>query len=190
MAFDPVHDGRPTFLACLRAQCSPGTPQGPIPPAHLSEARELASAAAILLALLDPGLGLASVGSDDLHDVAARVCSITGAHDAVVADADFVLVAAEKQTGVARQARRGTALMPELGATVIYCSASVPRIVVRLTGPGIDGSKSASLGIAADELDARAAANASPPAGIDVLVVDGDSVLALPRSTAVARAGS
>jgi alpha-D-ribose 1-methylphosphonate 5-triphosphate synthase subunit PhnH len=187
MAWDRVHDSREAFLTCLRAQCAPGVRFGPLPRAGVAPAPDLDAAAAVLLALLDPSLTLADAGGPEAAAVVRAVSDATGAGPSPIADADFVLVArgaGRLSEPVAAAARRGTAAAPETGATIVYC---VPhsRTPALLAGPGIDGTARAEIPLDRREIAALAAANASPPAGVDAFVVVGTSILALPRSTAV-----
>jgi alpha-D-ribose 1-methylphosphonate 5-triphosphate synthase subunit PhnH len=186
-AWDPVPGGREAFLACLWAQCAPGRVHGPLPAAGVSRDPDLDAAAAVLLALLDPGLTLAHAGDPNAGSVAGEVRSITGAGDAPVTEADFVLVvggADQLVEPVAASARRGTAADPEHGATIVYC---VPQRRTRalVAGPGIDGTAWADIPLDRRELAALTVANSAPPAGVDAFLVVAGSVLALPRSTAV-----
>jgi alpha-D-ribose 1-methylphosphonate 5-triphosphate synthase subunit PhnH len=186
--FDQVHDAREVFLACLWAQCAPGTPSAPIAVPRLATG-EVDTAAAVLVSLLDPGLGLAAVGSDEVADVARRVREITSAHAATVAAADFVLVAGGATSTAVGDARRGSALEPERGATLVVCADPGVHTEVVLRGPGLAAATPLVLPLAPDVIDARAAANVSPPAGVDLFVVRGRSVIALPRSTEILRTG-
>ena len=186
MIWDTVHDSREAFLTCLRAQCAPGFPQGSLPPAGISDDPNLDGASAILLALLDPGLGLCVVGDEpELSSVDARLRHGTGAVAAELADADFVLVGAGAPVGLVEQARRGSALAPERGATVVYC-APAPARDVELSGPGVDGTVRVPVPLAGADLAALAAANADPPRGVAVFILTArDQVLAIPRSATI-----
>lgn len=80
--------------------------------------------------------------------------------------------------------RCGSALYPDDGATLV---AAVPHgrgQRVRLSGPGIDGTMEAVLGIAPAFWAMRAALCAYPE-GFDMLLVDGRAVVGIPRSTQV-----
>jgi alpha-D-ribose 1-methylphosphonate 5-triphosphate synthase subunit PhnH len=158
-----------------------------VPAAGVARDPDLDAAAAVLLALLDPGLTLAHAGDPRAGAVAREVRSITRAGEAPVAEADFVLVvggADELAAPVAASARRGTAADPEHGATIVYC---VPRQRTRalVAGPGIDGTAWADIPLDRRELAALSTANSAPPAGVDAFLVVAGSILALPRSTAV-----
>lgn len=186
MIWDPVHDSREAFLTCLRAQCAPGIPQGPLPPAGFSTDPNLDGASAILLALLDPGLGLCVAGDDpELASVGARLRHDTGAVPAELPDADFVLVGAGAPAGLVAQARRGSPLAPERGATVVYGVPARAR-EVELSGPGVDGLLRVPVALADADLDAIGSANADLPRGVDVFIVSAqDQVVAIPRSVTI-----
>lgn len=189
MIWDTVHDSREAFLACLRAQCSPGVAVGPLPPAGVSADPFLDGAAAILLSLLDPGLGLCVVGDGpELDAVGERLRHRTGSSAAPIADADFVLVGAGAPSGLVARARRGSVLAPEQGATVVFCApATVCR--VELDGPGIDGTIRVSVPLDDADLAAIVAANAERLCGVDVFVLTApDRVLAIPRSVTIGTA--
>lgn len=181
MSWDPIHDSRTTFLACLRAVCRPGSQQGPVPAAGLAEDPVLDTAAAVLLALLDDGLGLAALGAR-AESVASLLRQQTGATAAALDSADFVLVG-DGMAGAATRARTGGAATPELGATLVYCATA--STAVELSGPGLQHPVHVPLGISGDELVALRTANAAPPAGVDIFIAGARVVTALPRSTNV-----
>jgi alpha-D-ribose 1-methylphosphonate 5-triphosphate synthase subunit PhnH len=56
---------------------------------------------------------------------------------------------------------------------------------VELTGPGVDGKASLSVGLPRSELDAIAAAQSDYPRGIDAVFAAGDAVAAIPRSATI-----
>lgn len=183
MRWDPVHDGRTAFLACMYAVCSPGTP---IELAHVpavSGRAELDSAAAVLLALLDRGLTLAVSGDDTTHEVAARVIAETGAAPGQFGDADWVLVEGAAAEAIAR-ARRGSSLAPQTGATLVIAAASEPQ-PMSITGPGVADRASVAVPLDALAVHAFTAANSSPPCGVDLLITTANCVIGLPRSVAI-----
>lgn len=80
--------------------------------------------------------------------------------------------------------RCGSALYPDDGATLV---ANVRHGVgqrVRLSGPGVDGTLELTLGISPGFWAMRAMLCAYPE-GFDMLLVDGRSVIGIPRSTLV-----
>ena len=183
MTWNPVHDSRDAFLSCMQALCTPGTSVAlPVRPS-VTSAGELDSAAAVLLALLDRGLALAVTGSRAAHEVGTLVTWHTGATSCDVEHADWVLVDGPPVDAISR-ARRGTPLTPESGATLVI-TATGGALPVDLTGPGIAGTRTTDLALDTMAVHALSAANAAPPCGIDVLIVDAGQVVALPRSVAL-----
>ena len=80
--------------------------------------------------------------------------------------------------------RCGSALYPDDGATIVaqVTHGSGPRL--RLTGPGIGGSRDITLAIPPAFWAWRAELCAYPE-GFDLLLVDGHQVIGIPRSTHV-----
>jgi alpha-D-ribose 1-methylphosphonate 5-triphosphate synthase subunit PhnH len=84
--------------------------------------------------------------------------------------------------------RRGTLEHPERGATAIYAVeelSNVGTVSLKLTGPGVSGSRTLGLeGLAATEAAAIREIRQDYPLGVDVYLVDGAGrVAGLPRST-------
>ncbi|MHC9297436.1 phosphonate C-P lyase system protein PhnH [Mycobacterium sp. LTG2003] len=183
MRWDPVHDSRSVFLACMRAMCAPGTPvELPIRPG-ISTVAELDCAAAVLLALLDRGLTLGVTGSSAAYDITTTVAGTCGAAAGDVEDSDWVLVHGPAADAISR-ARRGSRLTPENGATLVVAASGEPA-PVGLSGPGIAATTTAHIALDAVAVHALAAANAAPPRGVDVFIVDGECLIALPRSVSL-----
>lgn len=83
-----------------------------------------------------------------------------------------------------RAAPQGTHLDPDLGATLILGCALGEGRSLTLAGPGIAGTLAVRVGGLPDELwELRRAA--AYPMGWDLLLVAGDQLLGLPRTTAV-----
>ncbi|CAJ1502597.1 phosphonate C-P lyase system protein PhnH [[Mycobacterium] burgundiense] len=185
MTWDRVHDGRTAFLACMRALCAPGEPM-PLPAlAAMSDVDELNGAAAVLLALLDPGLVLGVAGGPAAQRVAARVAAETGAELGAIGVADWVLVHGPAADAIER-ARRGDRSNPERGATVVI-AATAPPVAVRVSGPGVDGTATAAVPLEAAALRAFGTANAESPCGVDLFLTAGEQLLGLPRSLSMQR---
>lgn len=183
MRWDAVHDGRTTFLACMWALCSPGSPIELPGVLKVSERPELDRAAAVLFALLDHGLGLATYGSDAACHTAAAVCAATGASAAGIEAADWVLVDGPATAAIS-QARRGTHRTPETGATLVIATAEQPRPLL-LSGPGLRRPTTAFVPLDGLALQALTAANSKPPVGVDVLIVTPELLIGLPRSVSI-----
>ncbi|KWX21902.1 phosphonate C-P lyase [Mycolicibacterium wolinskyi] len=183
MTWDPVHDSRSVFVACMRAMCAPGTPiELPSRP-RITPVAELDGAAAVLLALLDRGLALGVAGGEAAHGITATVAGTCGAAQGDIEDSDWVLVHGPAADAISR-ARRGSRLTPENGATLVIAATGAP-VPVALTGPGIAGTTTAHVALDTVAVHALAAANAAPPCGVDVLMVDGECLIALPRSASL-----
>ncbi|EKF23538.1 phosphonate C-P lyase system protein PhnH [Mycolicibacterium hassiacum DSM 44199] len=181
MRWDPVHDARTAFSACMHALCAPGTPVeiGRVP--HLTDRAELDTAAAILLGLLDARVSLGVAGGAAAHRLAAEIRFGTGATDADVADSDWVLVHGPAAEAI-RRARRGTRVTPETGATVVVATNAAPQRIT-VSGPGIPGGN-ATVWVPLDAVSVHAfiAANAARPRGVDLLLTTKSCVIGLPRS--------
>lgn len=80
--------------------------------------------------------------------------------------------------------RCGSALYPDDGATIVaqVAHGNGPRL--RLTGPGIDGSRHLAVAVPPAFWALRAELCAYPE-GFDLLLVDGSSVIGIPRSTQI-----
>lgn len=79
----------------------------------------------------------------------------------------------------------GSELYPDEGATLVMQASIGTGAVLRLTGPGIEGKADLRLGDLPDGLFDLRSARCNYPAGIDIVFVDGRSIVGLPRSTAV-----
>ncbi|BBY85739.1 phosphonate C-P lyase system protein PhnH [Mycolicibacterium tokaiense] len=183
MTWDPVHDSRSTFLACMHALCSPGTPFELPQTPDMTDRPELDRAAAVLLALLDRGLGLAIHGGDAAAQVAAAARTATGADSTDLGAADWVLVDGPPAPAIVH-ARRGTPTNPESSATLVIASTG-PTRPVRLAGPGL--REPVTHRIPLDELAQQAlvVANQNPPMGLDIFIVTPDCLIGLPRSVSL-----
>jgi len=183
VSWDDVHDSRAGFRACLEAFSRPGIAIDGAPRPHLSDDRAEDAAAGVLLSLLDPGLALAAAGGAATSELASRLRELTGAVDAPVEEADFVLAGAGRAPDVATRARRGSALAPDRGATLVVVSGMGERCEAELNGPGVAGTFAVEVPLTAADLAALERANAAPPQGVDVIATAADgSLVGLPRS--------
>jgi alpha-D-ribose 1-methylphosphonate 5-triphosphate synthase subunit PhnH len=82
---------------------------------------------------------------------------------------------------------RGGEAEPQHGSTALVVAApGGPESAVWLDGPGLKELARARLPLSAAALEARARACASPPMGIDLLIVTSDgAIVGLPRTTRV-----
>jgi alpha-D-ribose 1-methylphosphonate 5-triphosphate synthase subunit PhnH len=129
------------------------------------------------------------------------VSEITGRIGAVVTaagEAELVAFATPPRAGDLLKLKRGTAAIPELGATAVVevgslraatsTTTDVGSTTLVISGPGVDGTASAVVVPGAGDLELvlreREAACARPPAGIDLWLIDTQGrVLGLPRSS-------
>lgn len=115
----------------------------------------------------------------------AAAASRTGARIVGPEAADFVFTGAPSSADALDHLRRGTDLHPEAGATLV-CAAELEKgEYLRLTGPGCDGAVEQRVGGLPGGFWQRRARLLRYPMGFDVILVDGDRVLGVPRSTVV-----
>ena len=187
--FDHCLDSQDLFRRLLRATARPGTlvdlrplsltvPPGPLRPA-----------CALLLAVLDLEVSFHVVGPEAAW-LTEYLCLNTGAWEAPIENADFILVTAPTAGDAIGRVRCGTLTAPHRGATVIYTPMSLTpptdpgTLVLSLQGPGI--AREARLpvrGILAGEWE-RLRALMDFPLGVDIWLAARDGDLAvIPRST-------
>lgn len=182
---DPTRDAQRAFRAVLDAMAHPARSfplAGPAdPPAALGR-----GLAAVSLTLLDEDcaawVGGALAGDDE---VAAWLAFHTGARRVnAAAEAGFVIACPSALPPLASLAL-GTDEAPHLSATVVLdirgC-AGAARFTAR--GPGIDGTAALAAPWAPDGFAEAWQRNTGIfPRGVDLLLVDEDTVAALPRTT-------
>jgi alpha-D-ribose 1-methylphosphonate 5-triphosphate synthase subunit PhnH len=181
---DPALDSQRVFRAVLQAMARPGQiqaldrlPEAPVP---LGPAT---AALALTLFDLDTPIWL----SDDLRGAAARYLAFhTGAPQVgAIGDARFIVIGRGAALPDLAAIDLGDAEYPERAATLLI---QVERLAAasgrRLRGPGIAGHIDIAVeGLAADFWDAFALNRKRFPLGFDTLLVAGDALLGLPRST-------
>jgi alpha-D-ribose 1-methylphosphonate 5-triphosphate synthase subunit PhnH len=173
-----------------------------VAPPDAIELRANATFEALMWALSRPGdsrdlpeAGLAAI-AETLVDLECTVFSddpalqaqiaATGALRAAdISEADHVFVSSlEGSEGRLVTLRCGSALYPDDGATLVAQVRHGVGQRVRLSGPGVDGTLDVMLGISPSFWAMRAMLCAYPE-GFDMLLVDGRSVIGIPRSTLV-----
>jgi len=169
---------RPAEVCVLPAGCGPDT---------------RSRLKAIVETLLDQEVSFAGVGPPDPAQMSGDIHRWTHARPALPSEADFLIVAGSDSHGQVSKLKRGTAEMPDRGATLIYFltqpvgSSSSDGVFV--SGPGIPppGKKDfPSLGLSAGEFGAIRQANQEFPMGIDCLFIGSDGTVAgLPRSAVI-----
>lgn len=196
IAFDPVFDAQTAFRTLLDSTARPGTvaPLGMADPrCPLAVCRALA---ALARTLLDHEVGFAVVAAggerDGQVDELARYLALaTGSRPTAAENADFVFVLGPLPTGLLPGLRRGLPAFPDDSATVVILvpdlDAGDGGLPVALQGPGVPPNTVATLaGLTAADLAERDAANAEPPCGIDLVLIDpAGRILCLPRSTKI-----
>ena len=187
---DPTRDAQRAFRAVLDALAHPTRSfalAGPAdPPAALGP-----GLAAVALTLLDEdcAVWLGGTLANDA-EVGDWLAFHTGARRAnAAAEADFVIADPAALPPLASLAL-GTDEAPHLSATVVldvrgrtgHPNTGPARF--RAGGPGIDGTATLDAPWAADGFSAEWHRNAGMfPRGVDLLLVDDDTVAALPRTT-------
>jgi len=172
LGIDPVADTRRTFDGLLSAMSRPGTVHSvPAPADH-----------AVVATLVDHEVSLAT-DDDALRDALADQGRLDPAPRQ---RADVVHTRAHAAFDV-RECKRGSLVEPSEGATVIYRVEALDAAVsdgrsLTLSGPGVDGTRTLSVGLTETELASIATAQADYPRGVDVIFAAGERVAALPRS--------
>jgi alpha-D-ribose 1-methylphosphonate 5-triphosphate synthase subunit PhnH len=167
------------FRAALNAMARPGrieTVSGIMPPSPLSPA-----AAALLLTLADHETPVFLAGAHDCEQLREWLAFHTGASFASGAEAAFAVGSWSSLAPIDRY-RIGTAKYPDRAVTLIVEMDELVTSGTWLQGPGIERHASLNLpdtGI----LDFNAARF---PLGIDMFLVAGGNLAAVPRSTRLA----
>ncbi|HWL55218.1 MAG TPA: phosphonate C-P lyase system protein PhnH [Paracoccus sp. (in: a-proteobacteria)] len=108
-----------------------------------------------------------------------------GAKPAAIGQAELLFAGtAAGNASAAAQARTGSALYPDEGATLIAAAALAGPTRLRLTGPGIETVREVATDLPAAFWRTRNRRIAYP-AGFDLFLVEGRRVLGLPRSTMI-----
>lgn len=147
------------------------------------EVRDMGAAgfAPVMEALLDLECTAYADSPEALDAIVATGAEATGD----VPSADHVFVGnADNLPRVLASARRGSSLYPDDGATIIIMSAIGEGQRLRLTGPGIPGSREVCLSLPSQVWGIRETLCLYPE-GFDLFIVDGPRVVGIPRSTQV-----
>ncbi|MEM9797105.1 MAG: phosphonate C-P lyase system protein PhnH [Pseudomonadota bacterium] len=114
----------------------------------------------------------------------AEAVALTGATSVPLERCDHALLGAREDADWVARAPNGSQLHPEGGATVILRAGLGQGTRLRLTGPGIDGAADVAIDAAPGLWAARAGA-IRYPLGFDLLLIDGNHLMGVPRSTNV-----
>lgn len=197
---DPTHGAQQTFRAVLDAMSHPGrvfplsltSTRGIAPPASMETDKPMSvGTAAVLLTLLDAETPVYLAGALSSSASAAYVRFHTGAQVVSQPDASMFVVAraAELNGALLSNLDFGSDEVPQSGATLIVeVEALGPPAAMRLVlrGPGIETTQTLSVtGPSAAFWDWRAQRTAVLPRGIELILVCGDHIAALPRTTRI-----
>ncbi len=172
------------------------------PPAFTEdEAQANAAFDALLWALSRPGQIRALPTQGEASLIAAlidRECKVfcadpllmpavlrTGAEISEADRADHLFLGDARDLSALEKLRLGSDLYPDEGATVILRARLGEGQALRLTGPGIDGAETLKVSGVPDGLWQRRADLIRYPMGFELILLDGDRLAALPRSTQV-----
>jgi alpha-D-ribose 1-methylphosphonate 5-triphosphate synthase subunit PhnH len=195
---DPTRDAQRAFRSILAALALPTRPR-PLPELAEPPAALGAGLAAVALTLLDEDsvVWLGGALGDDA-ETTAWLAFHTGARRADdPAAADFVITAPDALPPLESLAL-GTDEAPHLSATVMLDVRGAADGTARFTaltfeaqGPGIDGTAALAAPWAGDGFAAAWRNNNDQfPRGVDLLLVDADTVTGLPRTTRLTAAES
>jgi alpha-D-ribose 1-methylphosphonate 5-triphosphate synthase subunit PhnH len=190
--YDPIFDAQKHYRTLLQSTARPGS-IGQLDDTLLDIPPKLSrSTAHILMALLSAD---SSFHLDQCEEAAEFVQRETSAKLVNPGQADFVVLADPRRLDALRQAKIGTLLYPDLGATVIVQVAAISPAPIpgaqhlRLNGPGIESEAGVNVAGAPSELfEILRERNAEFPMGVDVFLTcdslsAGPCVMALPRTT-------
>jgi alpha-D-ribose 1-methylphosphonate 5-triphosphate synthase subunit PhnH len=197
--FDPVFGSQATFRVVLDAMARPGT-IGNLPVADpTTPLAGTGYLTALLRTLLDHEVSFAVVAAPDDAPGARRLIGYltetTGSRPQPIAEADYVVALGPLPPGLALCLKRGDPAYPDRGATLLCLVPPLGQdgagLLISLAGPGLRPENPAWLrlpGLTLSDLTALAAANAEPPCGIDLILLDASGrLVCLPRSTRLTR---
>ncbi len=198
---DPVHGSQQTFRALLGAMAEPGRLHE-LPPAALEglqpEDRELQppvglAMAATLLTLLDAGTPLHLAGELGKESLRGWVRFHTGARDSRSTCGFTVARAVDVDATLRERLDLGSDEAPHSSATLIVEVEGVSEgpacgaVALALRGAGIDGVRRLDVsGLDPDFWRWRIALQPEFPRGIDLILVSGRRIAAIPRSSRIA----
>jgi alpha-D-ribose 1-methylphosphonate 5-triphosphate synthase subunit PhnH len=189
---DKVLSAQSTFRSVMDAMARPGRVQR-IAPTSGKPAAMMQGTAAIALTLFDHDTPIwLDAAMSATPDVAKWLKFHTSAP--VVADssiASFALVGSPQNLPSLDRFAFGSNEYPDRSTTLILQVESLTDgPALELRGPGIDGTTTLQASIQPQDLFERLAVNAALfPRGIDVVLVHGDTIVAIPRTTRFARGG-
>lgn len=194
---NPTHDSQGVFRQLLKAMSEPGTLVSVTSPESIETL--YASTFAVCQALMDQQTPLWLSPKLDTKNIKHNLHFHTGVP--VVGQSKDALFAVMNATeanlfqNVSQDFAQGTDEYPETGCTLIIQVNSIKNFLsddinLRLTGPGIEEEHVASISDLASPLldylsNATGERNASFPLGLDVIFIDQNQLVCLPRTTQV-----
>lgn len=109
----------------------------------------------------------------------------TGAEVADIDVADHVFMGSSARSELLDHVAIGSDLYPDDGATIIARCRIGTGSAIRLTGPGVKGTLTLQIDGLPNGFWATRAARLRYPTGFDLFLVDGATVMGIPRSTTV-----
>lgn len=165
-----------TFRSILEAMSRPGMVQA------IASDQQSDTLGAVLATLLDGTVSLA----DPESLIEAAAWPMMQANQADSEQADFIVC--EGKSSVSMTPKLGTLEGPEQSATLILKVQSLTQgdMTLSFSGPGVNGTKTVQLsGLNPDWLTHREDWVCEFPLGVDLLLVDEQGLMAIPRTTKV-----
>ncbi|MDF2837676.1 MAG: phosphonate lyase system protein PhnH [Paenibacillus sp.] len=197
MKLDQVHDIQTAYRKVIDSMSRPGTVSVLSEEAGKLERDESFLPSTLVLAkmVLDTEVTF-KVFSGREAEAAHTLGQLTYAREAEASEADYIFVLLDAAPGdllrAIEAAKIGELGDPHFSATLIIETAGLSGgEKLQLTGPGIRDFAHAEPHTGDDWIESRAGRNAEFPLGLDLIFVDADHrLLALPRTTQIAREGS
>ena len=189
---DKVLSAQSTFRSVMDAMAHPGSVQHMVAAAG-TPAAMMRGSAAIALTLFDHDTPIwLDPAMSETSDVSKWLKFHTSAP--VIADssiASFALIGDPKDLDALDRFAFGSNEYPDRSTTLILQVESLTKgTIFELRGPGIDGSATLRASIEPRDLFDRLAVNVALfPRGIDVVLVHGDAIVAIPRTTRLVAQG-
>ncbi|KPP90223.1 MAG: phosphonate C-P lyase system protein PhnH [Rhodobacteraceae bacterium HLUCCA08] len=171
------------------------------PVADAAETRANATYEAILWAFSRPGMPRRMPHSGEAGVIEAlidRECAVHAADPLLIPPllqagarlvepeaADHVFAGRLTDPALLGRCRAGSALYPDDGATLVIRARFGQGAGVRFVGPGVDGGVKLRIGDLPEGFWRDRARCVRYPAGVDILFLDGEGLIGLPRSTTV-----
>jgi alpha-D-ribose 1-methylphosphonate 5-triphosphate synthase subunit PhnH len=192
-AFDEVLDSQRTFRVLLDSMSRPGR-VNELPPLDYAGTPEGLNpyVLSVLKTLCDHRVSFAVAGARPRW--ASYLAMNSAAPHRTPEDADYVVFPGSPYDPSFAGLKRGTLEFPEASATALLCVGRILAdgpagggCVLVLSGPGVRGRARLALqGLDCGYAQALASANAFPPLGVDLIILDAEGrVTCIPRSTQV-----